>query len=66
MKITITDGITGESITRDMTAEEAEHLKQLKAEEEARQNEIAAKVEAKAALLAKLGLTAEEAELLLK
>jgi len=50
---------------RDMTAEEVAQLEADKAAEIARQNELEAKASAKAALLDRLGITAEEAALLL-
>lgn len=56
---------TGEVIVRDMTADE---LKQRKIDDEIAEAQLAAeqaKVEAKAAIIAKLGLTADEAKVLL-
>lgn len=62
---TIFDQLTGEEVTREMTAEEfaqweldQEAIAQIKAAQEA-------KAEAKAALLERLGMTADEAALLL-
>ena len=55
----------GEIITRDLTDEEIAQLALDKANAEKELAEIAAKAEAKAALLAKLGITEEEAKLLL-
>ena len=61
---------TGEVIERPLTAEEIAAQKAATDKAEAQKKiddaEAAAKAEAKAALLAKLGLTAEEAELLVK
>ena len=61
---------TGEVIERPLTAEEIAAQKAAAAQAEAQKKiddaEAAAKAEAKTALLAKLGLTAEEAELLVK
>ena len=61
---------TGEVIERPLTAEEIAAQKAAAAQAEAQKKiddaEAAAKAEAKAVLLAKLGLTAEEAELLVK
>ena len=59
------DAITGEGTYRDLTADE---LKEHKANEKLRAEalvEAEAKETAKAALLSKLGITAEEAKLLL-
>jgi hypothetical protein len=59
------DAITGEGSYRDLTAEE---LKEHKANEKLRAEALVqaeAKVTAKAALLDRLGITAEEAALLL-
>lgn len=56
---------TGEVIVRDMTADE---LKQRKIDDEIAEAQLAAeqaKAEAKAAIIAKLGLTADEAKVLL-
>ena len=69
MKISIVDAQIGEVIERDMTAEELADFNaqnavyaEQKAQEEAKK---AAKAEAKAAILEKLGLTEEEAQVLL-
>ena len=63
--INITNVSTGESITREMNDEEfAQHLID-KAEAEARRLAIKAEATAKAALLDRLGITADEAKLLL-
>jgi hypothetical protein len=56
---------TGEVIVRDMTADE---LKQRKIDDEVAEAQLAAeqqKAQAKAAIIAKLGLTADEAKVLL-
>jgi hypothetical protein len=56
---------TGEVIVRDMTAEE---LAQRKKDDETAEAQLViekARVEAKAAIIAKLGLTADEAKVLL-
>jgi hypothetical protein len=67
--IKICNGATGEEIEREMTAEEqAERNTQVEtylAEKAKKETEAAASAEAKAALLAKLGITADEAALLL-
>jgi predicted ArsR family transcriptional regulator len=55
---------SGEEVLRDATPEEVEALEAIYAEEEARKAELEAKAEAKAALLERLGITAEEAKLL--
>jgi hypothetical protein len=61
--------LTGEFIERELTKDESKQLKkdqdELIAIEETRKAEDAAKAEAKAELLAKLGITAKEAALLL-
>jgi hypothetical protein len=61
--VTICDGITGEAIEREMTAEELLEHQELQAEAQARQAEAEAKAAARASALAKLadlGLTEEE------
>ena len=64
-KIATYDAITGEYSDREMNAEELlEHEAKI-AEEAARIADIEAKATAKAALLVRLGITAEEAALLL-
>jgi hypothetical protein len=63
--IKIYDCATGETIEREMTtAEFAQHKKDI-VEAETKQAEISAKAEAKAALLDRLGITEDEAKLLL-
>lgn len=66
MKILEHNVETGEVIERDMTAAE---LKQFQADQKAfadKQAQEAAQAEAKAALLAKLGISEDEAKLLLQ
>lgn len=58
--VKIHDVETNEVIEREMTVEEIAQFKIAQSEFETRQNEIAAKAEAKQAVLEKLGLTAEE------
>lgn len=68
-KISIADALTGETIEREMTADEvlvyeaevAKRLEKYEATEQAKIDNAAAK----AALLDRLGITAEEAKLLL-
>jgi hypothetical protein len=63
--INITDLSTGQSITREMNDEEfAQHLID-KADFDVRQTEAEAKAAQKAALLERLGITEDEARLLL-
>jgi len=63
--ISLTDAITGENIVREMNAEELAYIEQMKAETIAEQEKATQKAIQKAALLEKLGITAEEAALLL-
>lgn len=56
---------TGEEIERKATAEEVAQIKADKADSEAEKATAEAKANARAAVLAKLGLTAEEAASLL-
>jgi hypothetical protein len=56
---------TGEEIVRDATAEEIAQMELDAADAIARKAEAEAKATAKAALLTRLGITAEEAQLLL-
>lgn len=56
---------TGEEIVRDATAEEIAQIESDAVNAEARKAEAESKAAAKAALLNKLGITAEEAQLLL-
>lgn len=64
-KIATFDAITGEYSDREMNAEELLEHEEKIAAEAARVAEIEAKAIAKAALLDRLGITAEEAKLLL-
>jgi len=56
---------TGEETIRDATAEELENIKVIAENHEARKAELAAKEAARQAMLDRLGLTADEAKLLL-
>lgn len=62
MKITEIDAITNERVEREATAEEQEQFAADMAEINAKQATVS---EAKAALLKRLGITADEAALLL-
>jgi hypothetical protein len=62
MQISIHDVITGEITVRDLTADE---IAELEAKALAKVKAHKAKVEAKSALLERLGITEEEAQLLL-
>ena len=64
-QIQIHNAETGEVIVRDMNAEELAVYNKEAAEFEAMQAEIANKAATKAALLERLGITSEEAKLLL-
>ena len=64
-KITESDALTGEVIERDATPEEIADYKAREEKLANRDAEAEAKVTAKAALLERLGITAEEAALLL-
>lgn len=63
--ITENNAATGESITREMTAEEIEKVEALIAADAAEVAKQEAAATAKAALLERLGITADEAKLLL-
>ena len=63
--ITDFNAITGQSTIRPATDEELEQKVSLQAEAEAQKEEAEAKATAKAALLNRLGISAEEAVLLL-
>ena len=63
--ITENNAATGESITRDMTPEEIEKVEALIAADAAEVAKQQAAATAKAALLERLGITADEAKLLL-
>jgi hypothetical protein len=66
-KLTIleVDAITGESVVRDMTPEEIAQNELDKENEQKRLLDITAKTNAKNSLYEKLGITADEAKLLL-
>ena len=64
-QITIHDVLTGEIIVRDMNAAELAQLELDKAETEAQAEAKLAKAVARAALFTKLGITEQEAQLLL-
>jgi nucleoside phosphorylase len=66
MKITEHNVTTGEIIDRDMTKEELAQLKKDEAFREKQIAEMEAAAVAKAALLERLGITEEEAQLLLR
>jgi hypothetical protein len=61
----ILNAITGQEIWRDYTAEEIAEVEAAQAEAAQKQAEAQAKETARQAVLAKLGLTAEEAQVLL-
>ena len=63
--ITVYDYETGETIVRDMTDIEEANLLVVQTEAQAQIEAAAAKAAAREALLARLGITAEEAQLLL-
>ena len=65
MKIVEINCETGEEIVRDMTPEELADANERKVKVEAEQAEQAAKAQARQALLDKLGITEDEAKLLL-
>jgi hypothetical protein len=65
LKITETDALTGVTIEREPTTEELEQMAIDETVASERQNEANLKAEAKAALLERLGITADEAFLLL-
>ena len=54
-----------DDVVRDATAAEAAAFDKIAEQEQAEKNEAQAQAEAKAALLAKLGITEDEAKLLL-
>ena len=56
---------TGEIIVREATAEEIANIENMQAKIKAREDAEAKAIKEKAALLAKLGITADEAKLLL-
>jgi len=64
-KTTEVFGKTGEVVERESTVEEIANIENIKAKRQAIEADKLAKESAKADLLAKLGITAEEATLLL-
>ena len=64
-KITIYDALTGETVVRDFNAAELAQLKLDKAEAKKHADALAAKQVARQAVLDRLGLTEQEAQLLL-
>jgi|LakMenEpi03Aug12_release.lakeMendotaPanAssembly.Ray.scaffolds.fasta_scaffold5660069_1 hypothetical protein len=64
-QIKIVNVETGEEITRDANAEELAQMQKDETTEQARKTNDAQKAAEKEALLAKLGITADEAKLLL-
>jgi hypothetical protein len=64
-KVTETNWVTGETIERDMTESELAQIELDKTADKATAKAKADKAKAKAALLDKLGITADEAALLL-
>ncbi len=64
-EITIYDCATGETITREMTDAELSNLENIQKAASLEKAEIEAKAQAKADLLERLGITADEAKLLL-
>ena len=64
-QVKIVNAQTGEEIIRDANAEEIAQMELDAANEAERKAEAEAKATAKAALLTRLGITAEEAQLLL-
>jgi len=64
-QVKIVNATTGEEIVRDANAEEIAQMELDAANAEAQKAEAEAKATAKAALLTRLGITAEEAQLLL-
>jgi hypothetical protein len=65
LKVTEYDGLTKELIEREPTADEIADIEARQAKFAAIKAEAEAKAEAKAALLERLGITADEAKLLL-
>ena len=64
MKTIDVDAVTGKETLRDMTSDEITNVEKIAASNLAKQDAEKAKETAKAALLAKLGISAEEAALL--
>ena len=65
LKITEVNCTTGEEIVRDATAEEIAQIAKDNTEADARQAEAEAKAAQRQALLSRLGITEEEARILL-
>jgi hypothetical protein len=65
LQVKIVNAETGEEIIRDMNADELAQMEIDKADTKANADALAAKEAAKAELLAKLGISADEAKLLL-
>ena len=63
--ISLTDAQTGETIVREMNAEELAYMEQMAEEAAQEKAQVDARLQAKAALLERLGITEEEAQLLL-
>lgn len=64
-KIYAIDAATGEEVLRDMTPDEQKHYDAMEADFQAKQAAAEKAATDKAALLAKLGISADEAKLLL-
>ena len=64
-KITIHDAVTGETVVRDFNAAELAQLELDKAEAKKQADALAAKQAARQTVLDRLGLTEQEAQLLL-
>ena len=64
-KIYLVDAATGEQELRDMTQAEQEHFNKMQADFKAKETEADEAATNKAALLIKLGISADEAALLL-
>ena len=64
MKTIDVDAVTGKETLRDMTSDEITNVEKIAASNLAKQDAENAKETAKTALLAKLGITADEAALL--
>jgi hypothetical protein len=65
MKTIDVDAVTGEETLRDMTPAEIANIDKIAANNKAKEQAATIKETAKSALLAKLGITADEAALLL-
>jgi hypothetical protein len=64
-KIHSSDAVTGEEVLKDMTEAEEENYQNILAQAAASKKAVMKAESDKAALLAKLGITAEEAQLLI-